>query len=135
MPEERVRAGIGHFDDAGGVGNDHGVGRAFQDPAESAFRAGQFLGLPAKQLLASAELDEHADFALENFRDDRFKKEIDRAQIIPPKKLLIASIGGEEQNRRMTRPLAGPNQFRGLEAVDAGHSHVQKDSREIMIQA
>src|SRR5579863_892633 len=35
----------------------------------------------------------------------------------------------------MPGTLAGPDQLRGLESIDPGHSHVQKDGGEIMIQA
>ena len=46
----------------------------------------------------------------------------------------IVAGGGQEHDRQVARPVAALDQARGLEAVEAGHPHVEQDQRVVALE-
>ena len=93
------------------------------------------LGLPLDLLRLLEQVDEHRDLGLQDLRDHRGLDEVDRAQGIAAEDLLLVQVhGGEEDDRRALRALAGADHLRGLEAVHPRHVDVEEDDREVLLQ-
>src|SRR6202035_711320 len=60
---------------------------------------------------------------------------VDRAELVSAENLRVtAADGREEDDRRAARFLTLTNQAGGLEAIQTGHLHVEKDDGEFLIE-
>ena len=95
----------------------------------------QLFGLPGDLLGPSLQVDEHAGLRLHDLGDDRLEQEIDRTQLVGGQDvLLVAAVGGHEDDGRMAGPLSLADQPRGLEAAQRRHVHVEHDQGEVAIE-
>ena len=94
----------------------------------------QRVGLLLQLGVAAAQLHEDRHLGAQHLRHDRLEQEIDRAQIVTAEQVLFIPIAGEEKNRDLPRSRAAADQLGGFKAVHLGHSHVQQDGREIVVQ-
>jgi hypothetical protein len=71
----------------------------------------------------------------QDLRVEGFEQVIDRAVgIALEHRSLGLLVGGEEDNRRQARALAAAHEPRDLEAIHAGHLHVQQDQVDFMFE-
>ena len=96
-----------------------GVARAFR------------FGHGADALLHLPQLDEHLDLAAQDIRPHRRQDVIDRAERVAVRRLHLVGVGGDEDDRRVRRPLVLPDELGGLEAVDVRHVDVEQDDGEL----
>ena len=96
-----------------------GVARAFR------------FGHGADALLHLPQLDEHLDLAAQDIRPHRRQDVIDRAERVAVRRLHLVGVGGDEDDRRVRRPLVLPDELGGLQAVDVRHVDVEQDDGEL----
>ena len=96
VSEKIIRSGICKHDLAVCSGDQHAVGRGFQQRSELLFRLGQNLRLATLDLRAAAQFHKDSDLRAKNFRHDRLEQEIHRAEIVAPKQMLFVAVRGEK---------------------------------------
>ena len=102
----------------------------------------QFL-IPAQQLARMAlqlrtlpaEIDEHRYLRPEHLWHNRLRKIIDRAHMIAAKQMFFAFQCGKKDDWGVSRSLPVPDHGRRFETVHVGHSYIEQNHREIIIQA
>jgi len=57
------------------------------------------LRLTPKQGRIAAEFHEHGDLGAKDFRHDWLEQKIHRSEIVSPKQMFLALVGGKEQDR------------------------------------
>ena len=95
-----------------------------------------------QQLLALGEgaaalvaLDEHLDLRAQHDGIQRLEEVVDGARLVAAKDVVrLLADRRDEDDRHRPRALAGADQLRRLEAVQAGHLHVEQDHREVVLQ-
>ena len=94
------------------------------------------LGDLARQLgVLAVQLDEHRNLGQQHLGNQRLDQVVDRADLVAAEhRAHLVGGGGQEDDRRQSRALARVQQARGLEAVDAGHAHVQQDQCEVVLE-
>ena len=101
---------------------------ALLDLAEQQRVALHLLGL-------ARQVDEGPHLRPQDRRDDGLEQEVDRAELITLGYLVVALVvRGEEDDRHVPRPLARPDERRGLEPVHPGHLDVEEREGEVLLQ-
>ena len=91
------------------------------------------LGLALEQLGLPGELDEDGHLRAHELRDDRLHQVVHRADRVPAHGLLLGLVRrGEEDDRRVARAVALPDELGRLEPVHVRHLHVQQHHREVV---
>ena len=102
------------------------VGQPGQAVMESA--EGERLGLA----LQAVQLDEHRDLGPKDGRVERLEQVVDGADLVAAEHgVLVAAGRGQEDDRDVGAAVALLDHGRRLEAVDAGHLHVEDDHCEV----
>jgi hypothetical protein len=92
-------------------------------------------GLPLDLLGLAEQLDEDGDLRAQDVGLDRLEDVIDRAERVAARDVALAGrVGGEEDDRDVARLLAPADEGGRLEAVDAGHVHVQEDDGHVAFE-
>ena len=100
-------------------------------PAE----ARQLLRLTLDRVALAEQLHEDRDLGPQHFRMKRLGHVVDRAELVSAEnRSVTAADGREEDDRRAARFLALTNQGGSLEAVQAGHLHVEQYDGELLIE-
>ena len=94
-------------------------------------------GLPLcrPQFVAAAlQLDEKRHLGLQHGRQQWFGQEVDSAQRVTFLDGQVGAVGGrDEQDRRVARARPRADQASRLEAIHAGHAHVEQDGGEVVV--
>ena len=90
----------------------------------------ELLGLPPDLLCRPVQVDEDPDLRAEHLGHDRLEQEVDRPDRVAPEHLHVgALVGGQEDDRGVSRAVALADQVGDLEAVHARHLDVHQDQR------
>ena len=81
------------------------------------------------------QVDEHPDLRPQHLGHDRLEQEVHRPDLVAPEHCHVgAFVGGQEDDRRVPRAVALPDQVGDLEAVHARHLDVHQDQREVVVE-
>ncbi len=109
-------------------------GAASRQRTESPFRAGKNLGIPTEESGVASQLDKDGNLRPKDLRADGFEEEIDGAQIVSAKQVIVAAEAGQKENWRSLGLLAIADQAGSFEPVHSWHLHIEQYGREIHLQ-
>ena len=136
IPVHPVRAFVPGHHTSVEVDRDDGVfSGGIEHTAQEQRALRQLFGLPPDFLRFPEQLDEDRDLRPQDLRFEGLEDVIDGAQRVAAGDVGLALDGrGEEDDRRVARLLPVADERGGLEAVHAGHVHVQEDDREVLLE-
>lgn len=152
-PGQRLGHRVQERHPPGGVGGDHRVADAFEGDAEplplgpqprvlfsqfplelAPLQPADAFGLPPHLFGLLVQVHEPGHLRADDGRHHRLGDEVHRAEGVGPLDLGAVGVeGGDEDDRRVPRGVAGANQSRRLEPVEAGHVDVEEDHRELTL--
>ena len=93
----------------------------------------QELRLRLEPLTTEVQIDEHTHLRPEDVRVERFEQVVDRAVRVPLEHVRrVAADRRDEHDRHRAQAWMRLDERRGLEAVDAGHLHVEQHDGELV---
>ena len=94
----------------------------------------QHVAVALENGVLAGQIDEDRHLGPQHFRDDRLIQIIDGSHVVAAKQMFLALERGQEDDRRVFRPLALPDHGGGFEAVHVGHLDVEQNRCEIVFK-